>query len=88
VKAMGAGEPSSRLDVLLGARPQALAEVTHTLEQAGFAVSSIMTLHGPGSTRTAVIRIPTIHPAPALAALRAHGYTVRDADQNRGGPDA
>jgi acetoin utilization protein AcuB len=85
VQAMGAGEPSSRLDVLLGARPNAMAEVARTLEQAGVTISSIMTLRRPDGVRQAVVRIATINPGPALAALRASGYAVRDADQRRPG---
>jgi acetoin utilization protein AcuB len=85
VQAMGAGEPSSRLDVLLGARPNAMAEVARTLEQAGVTISSIMTLRRPDGVRQAVVRIATINPGPALAALRASGYAVRDADRHRPG---
>ena len=85
IRALGAAEPSSRLDVLLGARPDALADVTRALERAGAIISSIMTLHGPEGLREAVIRIATINPGPAIAALRAHGYTVRDGEHDRGG---
>jgi acetoin utilization protein AcuB len=85
VKALGAAEPSSRLDVLLDARPNAIAEVTQALERAGATISSIMTLRSPDGVREAVIRVATINPGPALAALRAAGHVVRDADQDRGG---
>jgi acetoin utilization protein AcuB len=80
VKALGAGEPSTRLDVLLGDRPGALGDATRAVEEAGATISSIMTLRGRDGTREAVIRIATINPGPAVAALRAHGHTVRDAD--------
>ena len=83
VRAMGAGEPSSRLDVLIDARPNALAEITRVIEETGVTISSIMSLHGPGGVREAVVRIATIAPGPAVAALRARGYTVRDADPDR-----
>jgi acetoin utilization protein AcuB len=85
VKAMGAGEPSSRLEVLLDASPHAMAGITGALEQTGVAISSIMTLHRPGGVREAVIRIATINPGPAVAALRAKGYAVRDGYRDQGG---
>jgi acetoin utilization protein AcuB len=83
VRAMGAGEPSSRLDVLLGAQRNPLAEIAAIIEQAGVAISSIMTLHGADGMREAVVRVATINPGSVVAALRARGYTVRDAEQDR-----
>jgi acetoin utilization protein AcuB len=88
VRALGAAEPSSRIDVLLGTRPDALADVTRTLEGAGATISSIMTLRSRDGMREAVVRIATINPGPTIAALQARGYTVRDGEQNRGGPRA
>jgi len=84
VKAMGAGEPSSRLDVILGDRPSAMAEATRALEHAGVTISSIVTLRTPG-VREAVIRIATIDPGRAVAALRAQGFVIRDGERPRGG---
>jgi acetoin utilization protein AcuB len=78
VKAMGAGEPSSRLDVVLGDRPSALAEVVETVESAGAVISSIMTLANRARLKEAVIRVATINPGPAIKALEAKGYSVRD----------
>lgn len=77
-KAMGALEPSSRLDVLLGDRPAGLAEVIQIVEGAGTPISSVMTLAGRGSAKEAVIRVATINPGAAIKALEAKGYTVRD----------
>jgi acetoin utilization protein AcuB len=85
VRTLGAAEPSSRLDVVLDARPAALADITRTLEQVGATISSIMTLHGAEGMREAVVRIATINPGQAIAALRARGYTVRGGDHDRGG---
>ena len=77
-KAMGALEPSSRLDVLLGDRPAGLGEVIQIVEGAGTSISSVMTLAGRGGAKEAVIRVATINPGPAIKALEAQGYTVRD----------
>jgi hypothetical protein len=43
-------------------------------------ISSIMTLRSRDGACEAVIRIATIDPGPAIAALRANGYTVREAN--------
>jgi acetoin utilization protein AcuB len=77
VKAMGVGEPSSRLDVVLGERPSALAEVVRTVEEAGVPIASIMTLVSREGVKEAVIRVATINPGPAVQALQARGYSVR-----------
>ena len=76
VRAMGAGTPSSRLDVRLGDRQNALAEVVRLTEDAGAAVSSVMTLVDREGRREAVLRLATINPGPAVKALEARGYTV------------
>ncbi len=78
VRALGAGEPSSRLDVTIGASPNALAEAVDAIERAGTPISSIMTLVSPSGTKEAIVRVATINPAPAIRALAAHGYAVRD----------
>lgn len=77
-RALGVGEPSSRLDVLVGPEPGTLAEVCRVLAEAGVAISSIVTLHGPDGMREVILRVPTIDPRPALAALARAGYTVRE----------
>ena len=76
VRAMGAGTPSSRLDVWLGDRQNALAEVVRLTEDAGAAVSSVMTLVDREGRKEAVLRLATINPGPAVKALEARGYTV------------
>lgn len=81
VRAMGAGEPSSRLDVVLGDRASALVEVVEAVEAAGAAVASVMTLVNRRGLREAIVRVRTIHPGAAIDALRARGYEVRDADR-------
>jgi acetoin utilization protein AcuB len=79
VRAMGVSEPSSRLDVMLSDAPRALGRVVQTVEATGTAISSIMTLRSPITGMTeAVIRAATINPGPAIKALEAQGYTVRD----------
>ncbi|MBI3455952.1 MAG: CBS domain-containing protein [Candidatus Rokubacteria bacterium] len=78
VKAMGAEEASSRLDVVLADRPSALTEVVRTLEDAGVTIASIMTLPGRAGLKEAVIRVRTINPGPAAKALEARGYAVRE----------
>ena len=79
VRAMGAGTPSTRLDVLLEARPAGLAEIVNAIEVTGAAISSIVTLTGRTGLREAVVRVATINPAPAVAALEARGFAVRQA---------
>jgi len=76
VRAMGAETPSSRLDVRLGDRQNALAEVVRLTEDAGAAVSSVMTLVDREGRKEAVLRLATINPGPAVKALEARGYTV------------
>jgi len=79
VRAMGVTEPSSRLDVTLGDEPHALARAVQAVEAAGIAISSVMTLRSPVTgRREAVIRVTTINPGPAIKALEAQGYAVRD----------
>jgi acetoin utilization protein AcuB len=77
-KAMGALEPSSRLDVQLGDHPAGLGEVIQIVEGAGAPISSVMTLAGRGKAKEVVIRVATINPGAAIKALEAKGYTVRD----------
>lgn len=81
VRALGASEPSSRLDVTLDDRGAALADAIQAVEGAGVAVASIVTLPSRQGWREVVIRIPTIDPRPAVRALRARGFRVRDADR-------
>jgi acetoin utilization protein AcuB len=79
VRAMGVTEPSSRLDVTLGRSDHALDRVVHAVDRAGGPISSIMTLRNPVTDgREAVIRLATINPGPAIKALEAEGFAVRD----------
>ena len=77
VRAMGAHEPSSRLDVELPERPAALTELVHVVEAAGATISSVMTLLNRAGLKEAIVRLATINPGPAIRALEARGYTVR-----------
>lgn len=79
VRAMGVLEPSSRLDVILPGPDGGLGDVVHAVEDAGARIVSVMTLPGPDGGREIVVRVATINPAPAVAALEARGYRVRDA---------
>lgn len=84
VRAMGVLEPSSRLDVIVRDSAAGLGEVVRTVEETGTRISSVMTLQSPAGEREAVLRIATIDPRPAVKALEARGYVVRDA--GRGAP--
>jgi acetoin utilization protein AcuB len=77
VRSMGAAEPSSRLDVVLGESASALAGIVAAIEGAGAPISSIMTLTSPAGAREAVVRVGTINPGPAIGALEALGFRVR-----------
>lgn len=77
-KAMGADLPSSRLDVGLGEQPSALAQIVRTVEGAGAVISSIVTLRTRAGLKEAVIRVATINPGPAIKALEARGFSVRE----------
>ena len=78
VRAMGMLEPSSRLDVLIPDAPASLDRLVHTIESAGAAISSIVTLADPSlRRREAVVRINTLNPIPAIRALEAEGYVLR-----------
>lgn len=81
VRAMGVLEPSSRLDVTLPDTEAELGDVAHAVESAGARIVSVMTMRGPGGEREVVLRVATINPGPAVAALQARGYRVRDADR-------
>jgi acetoin utilization protein AcuB len=82
VRAMGVTEPSSRLDVTLEDQPHALDQVVQAVEASGVAISSIMTLRSPVTgMREAVIRVTTIAPGPAIRALEARGFAVRDSSR-------
>jgi acetoin utilization protein AcuB len=79
VRALGVTEPTSRIDVVLGAEAHALDTVVHAVTQAGAVISSVMTMTSPVTgLREAMIRLATINPGPAIKALEAKGFTVRD----------
>ncbi|HJR02007.1 MAG TPA: CBS domain-containing protein [Methylomirabilota bacterium] len=84
VRAMGVLEPSSRLDVIVPEGTPGVSEVVRVVEEAGGRVSSVMTLAMPSGEREVVLRLATMNPGPAVRALEARGYVVRDAD--RGAP--
>jgi len=77
VRALGAGVPSSRLDVVVGASPTALADIVGAIQATGAPISSIVTLPNRERVSEAVIRIATIDPRAAIAAIIARGYRVK-----------
>jgi acetoin utilization protein AcuB len=77
VRAMGAAEPSSRFEVVVGDRPHGLAEIVQTVEAAGGDISSLVTLPCGAGFKEAVIRVRTINPAPVIWALEARGFAAR-----------
>jgi len=78
VRGMGAGKPSSRIDVRLAEDSATLADVVHAVEHAGVAISSIMTLGDRSGHKDVVIRVPSMDPRAAVASLQVRGYAVRD----------
>jgi acetoin utilization protein AcuB len=77
VRALGAGVPSSRLDVVVGSNPTALADIVATVQASGAPVSSIVTLPNRDGAREAVIRVATIDPRMAITTLVGKGYRVK-----------
>ena len=77
VRAMGAGEPSSRLEVVVGDRPHALAEIVQMVDAAGGDISSLVTLISGGGLEERSSALRTINPAPVIWALQARGFTAR-----------
>ena len=78
VRAMGAGEPSSRLDVVLPEGRASLAEVVDAIEDAHASIASIVTLPGHNGRPEVVVRVRTIDPGPAIERLKAMGFAVRN----------
>jgi acetoin utilization protein AcuB len=85
VKALGVGQPSSRIDVVIGHAAGALADVVAIVQGAGALICSIVTLPSRDGLRDAVLRVATIDPRPAITALMAKGYTVKTAWRSRDG---
>jgi acetoin utilization protein AcuB len=77
VRALGAGTPSTRLDVLLEGRPAELVEVVDAIERAGVPIASLVTLASRAGTRELVVRVATVNPRPAVEALETRGFAVR-----------
>ena len=78
VRAMGASEPSSRLDIVVSNRPHAVAEIVQAVETSGAEISSLVTLAGEGGFREVVLRVRTINPTSAVWSLRARGFSARE----------
>jgi acetoin utilization protein AcuB len=88
VEMLGAGVPSSRLEIVLGHDPAALGDVVATTERAGATISSLVVLSSRPSSREAILRVATTDPADAVRALEAQGYTVRQPWLEPAGPCA
>jgi acetoin utilization protein AcuB len=78
VRGMGAGEPSSRIDVRLPEDSATLADLVHAVEEAPVAISSIMTLGDRSGHKDVVVRVRSMDPRAAISNLEARGYAVRD----------
>ena len=78
VHGMGAGQPSSRIDVRLGENSTALVDLVHAVEDVSAEICSIMTLADRSGQKDVVIRVRSIDPRPAIANLQARGYAVRE----------
>ena len=83
VRALGATTPSSRIDVVVGPRGSALADVIQIVE-ATAPISSVVTLEDRAGHREAIVRLATINPRAAIEALKARGYQVRMPDPSGG----
>jgi acetoin utilization protein AcuB len=81
VRALGVLEPSSRVDVIVRDPAAGVGEIVRTVEESGSRICSVMTLELPSGEREVALRLGTINPGPAVAALLARGYVVRDADR-------
>lgn len=77
VRGMGAGEPSSRIDIRVPKDGSGLADLVHAVEEARIEIASIMTLSDRSGHKDIVIRARSIDPRPAIAKLNARGYDVR-----------
>ena len=78
--AMGALEPSNRIDVIVPGTESAfsVSDVIRLVEATGIRISSVITWTTPAGTLDIVIRLATINPSPAVRALEAKGYAVRN----------
>ena len=77
VRGMGAGEPSSRIEVRVPKDGPGLAELVHAVEEAHVEIASIMTLSDRSDHKDIVVRVRSMDPRAAIASLRARGYDVR-----------
>jgi hypothetical protein len=64
---------------MIGHTGGALADVVATVQQAGAPICSIVTLPAGDGVEDAVLRVATIDPRRAIAALTAKGYRVKTA---------
>jgi acetoin utilization protein AcuB len=85
VDALGAGVPSTRLEILLGEDPAALGDVVATIGRAGVRICSLVVLRSRAGRHEAIVRVATIDPGDAVRALEARAYVVREPWRERGG---
>ncbi|MGH7400407.1 MAG: CBS and ACT domain-containing protein [Candidatus Rokuibacteriota bacterium] len=78
VRAMGVLEPSSRVDVVLDDPDATLGRVVRAVEETGTRITSVMTLGDRDGRREIMLRLATIDPGPAVEAVRAAGFSVRE----------
>jgi acetoin utilization protein AcuB len=77
VRALGASEPSSRLEVPFKRGGSALAGIVRAVEDTGVSIASLMTLATGDGYHEAILRVGTIDPRRVVAALERAGYAVR-----------
>ncbi len=78
VDVMGIREPSTRIELALPDRPDALAEVARIIQAHGVTIASLVTMPGEEArVPLVVIRLKTMNPQPILADLTAAGYPPR-----------
>lgn len=77
VTALGATEPSSRVDVAMGPDPSTLGDIVGAVMSTGTGISSLVTLTNKAGVKEAIVRLTTINPGAAITALTDKGYAVR-----------
>jgi len=80
LEVLGAGDISSRLEVVVPDRPGALARVVEVIKRFDVNITSVLTArHGEPGHRALFFRVATINAAPIKDALRREGFRVLEA---------
>lgn len=84
IEALGIGEVSSRLEVVVPDRPGGLLPIMAILKSFNVNIKSVLTTgHPQDGMRTIFFRIGTINPAPIKQAIREEGYRVLEPEDFR-----